>query len=593
MSILPRATLVLSLSAWACSSEPSDNLGPRDAGADAGLDAGADGGPVDLGPDPSLDGTTLEGIEVRWTEPIELCTAWLPGRTITTELALKVHLSLGPEPRPSLGRDHLAAATLSRGQLRLGPLAGQQSAIADVSSRLTRYELHDPSGNTSLNAEVQHTLPSGILTENFLVSRQVGDRSPVQLGAGDEHHFHFTPNGRTDGTALEPCGGPPGLEPAMFVLSAGSGAQAISILRFANTREVQVGSAPMVPTGGLLQLAAQPYDLIPFSGFWSQTYAASHHNWEEASLFDFTRDLGLYETVFEPLDRGGSPLRSEVVARVALDNVGGPGGNGGSITVTTLDTSNRQEREDTFATPRGWVRVDAPHLQAGFQDCAGAQVQTLVTGTNSVLQIFTCPEANNPGFSLRRVVPVLFSADPSVTGQRFEGAAITPVVVDGRSGFEVALDALRVRITKNPPDEFFFVDVLDAGGNSLESSLAYPVDYTRPWREDEVLSFANNDRSLQVEVRRRWAAQGVGESSIYAPVSWRLQFDGQTHQVEAWDKLDYTNTHHNWGDVLVAQGDGLTMRWEVRFGNGLSYYVGVTRDADGAVLVPETQVEAQ
>ncbi|MBK6688261.1 MAG: hypothetical protein IPG45_27545 [Deltaproteobacteria bacterium] len=592
MSIFPRGLTFIALSAMACSSEPNDDQGPRDAGGDAGLDGGADAGLVDLGPDPSLDGTTLEGIEVRWLEPVELCTAWQSGRALADELALKVHLTLGPEPRPSLGRAHLAAATLRGGQLRLGPLSDQQYAITNVSSRVTRYELQDPSGNTRLSAEVQHTLPSGVLSERFLVSRQVNDRSPVQLGTRNEHHFYFTPNGRSEGTDLEPCGGSAELEPGMFVLSAGTGANALTLLRFANTREVQVGSAPMVPTGGLLQLAADPYDLVPFSGFWSQTYVAGHHNWDESSLFDFTRDLGLYETVFEPLQRGGTPLRGEVVARIALANVGGPSG-GGSITVTTLDTSNGQEREDTFATPAGWVRVDAPHLQAGFQECAGAQVQTLTSGNNTVLQVFTCPQANNPGFSLRALIPVLFSADPGVTGRRFDGAAITSVVVDGRAGFQVALGALRVRITKNPPDDYFFVDVLDAGGNSLESSLAYPTDYTRPWREDEVLSYANNDRTLQVEVRRRWAAPGVGESSIYAPVSLRLQFDGQTHLIDAWDRLDYTNTHHNWGDVLVAQGDGLTIRWEVRFGNGLTYHLRVTRDVDGAVLVPESQVEPQ
>jgi hypothetical protein len=359
MSIFPRGLTFIALSAMACSSEPNDDQGPRDAGGDAGLDGGADAGPVDLGPDPSLDGTTLEGIEVRWLEPVELCTAWQSGRALADELALKVHLTLGPEPRPSLGRAHLAAATLRGGQLRLGPLSDQQYAITNVSSRLTRYELQDPTANTRLSAEVQHTLPSGVLSERFLVSRQVNDRSPVQLGTRNEHHFYFTPNGRREGTDLEPCGGSAELEPGMFVLSAGTGANALTLLRFANTREVQVGSAPMVPTGGLLQLAADPYDLVPFSGFWSQTYVAGHHNWDESSLFDFTRDLGLYETVLSRCNGAalrcaarwwpGSPWPTSVVPAAEVRSPSPPWT---PATDKSVKTPSRPPRVGFGSTPR-------------------------------------------------------------------------------------------------------------------------------------------------------------------------------------------------------------------------------------------------
>jgi hypothetical protein len=88
---------------------------------------------------------------------------------------------------------------------------------------------------------------------------------------------------------------------------------------------------------------------------------------------------------------------------------------------------------------------------------------------------------------------------------------------------------------------------------------------------------------------RRWVFQGVGNSGIYAPVSFDLSFDGQTHQVEAWDRMTYTNTHHNWDDQLIAETDTLRVFWMV-LGFGQEYTVRAERISDGVEVLPPTTI---
>ena len=90
---------------------------------------------------------------------------------------------------------------------------------------------------------------------------------------------------------------------------------------------------------------------------------------------------------------------------------------------------------------------------------------------------------------------------------------------------------------------------------------------------------------------RRYVAQGAGSSSIYAPVSLAIQRGAVRRVIDRWDQLDYANTHHNWDDVLVAKDEGVTYRWQVHSGGGpLSYSLQATRDLDGSVVLPETQL---
>lgn len=594
--MLPRTLLLLPVLTWACASETNDDQGGTDAGRDGGVDAGAgdsgapgdSGAQSDAGPDDSLSGTTLEGIEVRWPAALELCTAWQEGRPIADELALKVHLTLGPEVRPSLGRQHLGSATLSTGRLRRGPLSTQQSAIPSATSSLVSYQLQDPSGSTFLQAELQHAISGGVVHEFFTVRRDPGDRRPVEVDERGEHHFEFIPDGRSEGTRLEPCGGLPHLRPAIFALSAGVGPQAFTLVRFARTDDLR--TAQIVPERGLLQRTANAYDVIPFSGFWSETYAAGHHNWDESTVFDFSGDVGLYETVIEPARNGGAPIRADLITRIALHAINTPGGGNPTALVTTLDTATGQEQTATLAAGASWARVDSAYLAQTITACASGAVVSLISGGNSsTVQLLTCPTASLPGFQVVGLVPILFTHDPGLVGRRFEGAAITAVVVEGRSGYRIDLGPYDVLVTKNPAEEYYFFEVRDAADTSVESSLASPVDLHLPWRPTEVLRFASSNGAVQVELQRQWAAQGVGESSIYAPVSLTVDHDGARQRIDTWDNLDYTNTHHNWGDELIARTPEARYHFEVRFTDGLHYFISAHR-SDNTVLLPETEL---
>ncbi|MBK6688660.1 MAG: hypothetical protein IPG45_29580 [Deltaproteobacteria bacterium] len=590
MSRLPPFLVAFPLFFWGCNPDPTDDLGALDATVGPNDSGPTDSGVAhDAGVDPSLDGTSLAGITIEWPAPLELCTAWQEGRSLADELALKVHLILEPQVRPSLGRAHLEAATITQGQLRTGPLTTQRVSLTGANSSLASYTLEGPPGSSFLTAELHHTFPAGVLTERFLVLRVSPDARPVRIDDAWEHTFHFTPTGRSDGTRLEPCGGSANLRPAAFVLSAGTGAEAITLLRFAKTDGLR--TAQMVPTGGLLQRADAAYELLPFTGYWSQTYAAGHHNWYEASVFDFTRELSLYETVFEPLEKGGIPLRSEVISRIGLVDINLPVDGNPALAVTTLDTTTAQESTRQLPAQRAWTQVDNLHLSGTITRCATGAVVTLVTGNNSVFQLLTCPLASNPGFELVGLVPLFFAANSALAGQRFEGNVITAVTVDGRSGYQVELGGQRLQITKNLTDDYFFLNLLDAGGNNLESNLASPIELDQAWAPDVVLELISSDGALKVSVVRRYVAQGAGSSSIYAPVSLVVERGGIRRVIDAWDALDYTSTHHNWDDVLMAKDEGVTYRWEVHFDNGpLSYSLQATRDLDGSVVLPETEL---
>ena len=162
-------------------SGPSDSGASNDAGhtPDAGsgdTGAGRDVGPrdvgsVDAGPgSENLVGTSLEGIQIQWNGALELCSSWRESRTFQQELDQKIHVTIPPHFRASLGDGHLAAATLEAGVARRSPFGADHHDLAGVSSTLTEYELRDPEGDTSLSAVIRHDLgAAGALQESYNV----------------------------------------------------------------------------------------------------------------------------------------------------------------------------------------------------------------------------------------------------------------------------------------------------------------------------------------------------------------------------------------------------------------------------------------
>lgn len=92
--------------------------------------------------------------------------------------------------------------------------------------------------------------------------------------------------------------------------------------------------------------------------------------------------------------------------------------------------------------------------------------------------------------------------------------------------------------------------VQDAAGCDLGLPAWDGGDYQG--RRDALLTFADADDSIEVQLARLWQDQGIGESSIYALGGFYLRDGDEEVCVTSEAQLDYTNSHHNWRDQAVA-----------------------------------------
>lgn len=105
-----------------------------------------------------------------------------------------------------------------------------------------------------------------------------------------------------------------------------------------------------------------------------------------------------------------------------------------------------------------------------------------------------------------------------------------------------------------------------------------------------VLRFESPGGSTVVQFRRVNDGVGVGESLLFHAESFGLVRDGETECLQG-DSLGYTNSHHNWADVVEAEGEA-RYRLEFLFGvsdAGLSYRFSALSSA-GAPLYEETVI---
>lgn len=567
----------------------------------AGLDVGfRDVGTVDAGPgSENLIGTSLEGITIEWDEPLELCTRWMENAPLEDELARKVHITLPPHFRPSLGDGHLASLTLDAGRVRRSPLAVDQLEVAEhlTRSRLTEYTLREPNGNTSLFASIDHELDDGaILVEQYNVYRQRGDTRPVRFESGGyEAAFAYipasVPNG---GLSLERCGGEPELEPQIGVISLRNGERRGTALRQYRSTLSFAGSYPVQLETSIFVFSDRPWQQFRAAGFWAHTYSAQHHNWFEDTLVDFTRDLGWYETVYEPyLDGRVTTDRMLLRARTLELNAWEVSPR---AELEWLDLATGQVSTETWTVESGgfWHQVEAKLLAGMTTACAQPEVLSFTDyGLERGLQLVTCPSNDALGFVVHRAVPFSFFEEPTLVGAYLEGEDLVATTIDGRPGYVIHVGQHRVEISRSDA-QYFFMTIKTAGGAVVSNFLTQPWDlhgYFDPTDRDELIS-GQGAGGVSMLLRRRWAGQGVGESSLYAPISFELSFGGQTHFVDTWDRLAYTNTHHNWMDELEARTDTLSLFWKVRFENGpLAHSVRAVVTQTGEEVLPETELE--
>jgi len=542
--------------------------------------------------DGSVTGTVLEQVAIDCPQPLELCTRWQEGAPIADEQARHVHLALPKLARAGLQPWQLASASVDGVLLERGNLSTQRwrPAAGTIGRTLRQYALTSQGAYTQLEAAVAHDLgPAGTLIESYRLYRAAGAKQPVLLdGMASEASFSLELPGIVDPISLTACAGEASMERAVELLRATRGTRQLVILRFMNTRMAMAGSYPVHVTGLQLGLSDAAWAVLDSADFFAHTYAAEHHNWAETSVIDFTQEPRLYHTVFRPLAEGQTGLPSETTERVAFQGVNGWGGTP-YLDLTTRKADNSQVTE-RWEIPGRLIRVDETDLtrQAGAY-CAKPNVLLVGSGASigyqDSYQLLTCPQATAPGYALKAVVPVWFPPDFSVVGTKIEGAAITQASAAGRPGHTVKVGAHSVTITTSDA-KAFFVDVKDPKGVLVSSFMAQAGKLGAFEEARKETLTAKDGKGVSMVMVRQWAGQGVGESSIYAPLSFELTFGGRTLFVDAMDRLRYVNSHHNWMDSLEARGEGLVVTWRIRYMDGVMNEVEVKKESGEQVLAP-------
>lgn len=567
-----------------------DAAEPRDAAAS--LDASV--APDALSVDGSLSGTPLENLQIVYDAPLTLCDRWIEGGTLAEGRARQVRLELPPQPRAGLEPAQLAAARFAHGLVQTDPYASGTWILEheSITSSLTEWTLTREAAATRLRATVTHGLgAAGLLSEQIDVRRADGDRSPVRYTADSpEVSFQLVRPGGVL-SYLGPCGGDADLEDAVVAAAFTRGNDVLTVFRAQRTRLALAGSAPVYPTAAAVHLWRGATVLEQQAEtFFAQTYTAQHHNWQEHSAIDFTRDRRWTYLVFDPLARGEQvQWPADALERIELIGLGSSGVPGARAEVTRIEPATSTRHSETFSAAGDWRRVDSTELTRLFNlaSCGTLKIASYYDYQSAGLARFTlagCVGSGPLGFEVRGFVPLEVPAAPELTGRAFSGGAIRTLA--SGLGLEIDLGTHKVEVT-NGGGFGVGVRLLSAQGSPLTTGTAYESAIFDGGIGDERLEAATADRSIRAVLDRRWLFQGAGNSSIFGPLSFSLTFAGSTHRVVAWDRLRYENTHHNWEDTLVAETPELRMEWRVlSFGGDVS--VRVVQKAGGQEILPST-----
>jgi len=582
-----RTTAILVLLAG-CSSETDTNrYGDTPTGGDRSPGDSASGGCAPGNPD-AICATNLADVTISWSGTLELCNYWNDGADLSVEQGRQVHLTVTPQTRSSLSESALASATLDDVRVRHGPFAAEQWHVTSAASMLDTYELTGAPTSASLNAVITHTLgAAGTLVEDYTVWRPAGNTDPVDVDGGLVSFVYFKPGQSQPQFAihLRACGGYSSFVEHTQVLTGedqatGNEVTVLRTLRSTRPGGITVGSYPVHLTGARVTLSDSAWQSHVVSSYWAQTYAAQHHNFDEHSLIDFERNLTHYHTHFGP----NGTMTGEVVQHVELFHIAGstpPQFIG--VTFENLDTGAERTVSYDVTTRWSWVGEASLHFVHLNSVCASTGDLFVVGWGDYEFHLATCPRVAAPGFELRALVPLVFAHDMAQAGIAFTDTDITEIT----DGFRVNAGGSEIDIVEFN-ETYLQLNVRDGTGASMHGSLTTATELQLSFHDDELMRFENGE--VYAEVNRRWAGQGVGESYLYAPVHLVLTFAGQTHYVEAWDLLDYTNTHHNWADALIAEDDTIRMVWHVEYQSGpLVYYVRAETLA-GVEVLAETEM---
>lgn len=542
--------------------------------------------PEDLEADPSLRGTRFEGVALRWSGPLELCTHW-NAFEIARSRGQRAHLSLAPAPRSAPGRGSLSAAPLLGGLLRRGTRAADQHELSSLvqSSTLSEWSLSDPagSGGSQLLATVRYALgSSGTLVEQISAFRADGDLRPIVVDALAEVSFSLElPGGET--IFFERCGvGSEELEDQIHAVVGTRNGATLTLLRELRTREALVGSAPITLTGARLYSSEEPWLEMSAKGFFSWVFASGVHNWNEYADLDFTEDPWSYQGYFAP---GAPGLGLSVISRLELSELNPPGGASTGMRVFRRGSDGQTTTEE-WQSEGAWRRVDAGALRGR---CDQQVVESLTLGPNLVVHLSLCPGPGPLGATLESVLPAVFTPDAADTGHILGPERQTEVMLGGRPAVHVALGSAlaAVEIARTGAHEFL-VRALDRAGAEVQAATVRALPFVAEPRRQEALSGSGAGGTVTATVVRSTFGQGVGNSTLYVPFLVEARWPGGSARVEAFDRLQYYNTHHNFTDHLTARIEDLEIEW--RINSAREQFLTVRRSGSGEVLLPETEL---
>jgi hypothetical protein len=459
----------------------------------------------------------------------------------------------------------LQAATLSDVLFERGHLSTERWRPDPIHSVLKSYDVTLSSASASLYAEVEHELNDGwLLVEAYSVYRVTGDTGPVTVS--DDPYgsvtFSLLVPGTDQGVSLGFCTGGDEAQDAVSVMRGTMASGKTMVLtRYWRTRDVFAGSYPVHVVTTEARFSDDASQAMSTDDFFAQTYSAEHHNWVENSVIDFLRDPAFFHVTWRPLLDGTG---QEAISRIDLNAIDA------YPTEATIDvTTSRVDGGaivDTYQAATSWKRVDDTWLTRSAQwQCPEADVFGL-QGFEEKFQLMTCPATTDPGYTLLGVVPVVFLQEASLVGDVLGPDMISTTSVDGRAGHRVQMGSHTVDIT-TADGTAFYVDVYEDGtsissfyAERTEIGAAPPRHMPAQWTVK-----ASNSDGISMELQRKLVTFGVGESMIFAPLSFTLTFNGQTALIDGMDQLFYVNTHHNWMDSLEAHVGGRVYTWEYRY----------------------------
>lgn len=357
----------------------------------------------------------------------------------------------------------------------------------------------------------------------------------------------------------------------------------LTLLRELRTREALAGSAPITLTGARLIPSEEPWLEMSAKGFFPWVLASGLHNWNEYADLDFTQDAWSYQGYFAP----GAPWAGlAVISRVELSDLNPPGGPTAAGMRVFRRGSDGQTTTEEWQTGGAWLRVDAGALRGR---CDQQQIASLALDTNVLVHLSLCPGAGPLGGTLEAVLPAIFTPDAADTGQILGPERQTEIMLGGRPGVHIALGTAQAALEiARVRDDEFTVRALDRAGAELRMSTVSAAPFVAEPRSLEVIGGSGASGTVTATVVRSRAGQGVGNSTVYVPISLEARWPGGGARVEAFDRLHYQSTHHNFTDRLTAQTDDLEIGW--RINSASERFLTIRRLGSGEVVLPETEL---